>query len=576
MKELCFYLAKGRLIPKIVSFIAACAGFFLTLNTLEAAEIRVPSEEPTIQAAINVAVNGDTVLVAPGTYQETINFRGKAITVASTDGPEVTIIDGNRAGPVVTFASGEGRASVLTGFTVQNGNTVFPFAEGGGITIQRSSPTISANMIINNTGCDGLGIGIGFGSPLIQGNVISDNIRSGCTGGTGGGGIAVRGNSTAEIVENIISNNSTGAGGGGISLFASGSTIVQSNVITGNRSEVGGISMLNDVSGVSIVQNLITGNHGFGGGINWSNPPSAVVNNTIADNDGPGIFAGAFFANTRLINNIIVATGNQNAMFCDRSGITTPTNFSFNDVFSPEGIAYGGMCMDQTGQNGNISADPLFVDPLTGDYHLQPGSPAIDAGDNTVADLPATDLDGNPRIVDGTGMGQAIIDMGVYEFFLAVSPRTILFLVSQPGDFIGQGMQFTLTAADGTFSASRTSDNGVQISFFGAPGNFWFLNFAAPMRTDVTPGTYENATRWPFQAPTDPGLSVVGQGRGCNTLTGRFVVDEAVYGPGGEVESFAADLEQHCEGAPPALFGQARFNSTVPLTSSSLVHKTRR
>ena len=69
--------------------------------------IHVPADQSTIQAAINAAKNGDTVLVAPGTYIENINFNGKAITVTSSGGPSVTIIDGRAKASVVTFNTGE-------------------------------------------------------------------------------------------------------------------------------------------------------------------------------------------------------------------------------------------------------------------------------------------------------------------------------------------------------------------------------------------------------------------------------------------------------------------------------------
>src|SRR5262245_56070479 len=118
--------------------------FLNVAGELDAASIiRVPADQPTIQGAINAASNGDLVQVAPGTYIENINFLGKAIRVASEQGPEVTIIDGNQAGPVVTFASGETAQSVLNGFTVRNGKAaVSPILEGGGIRIANSSPTI--------------------------------------------------------------------------------------------------------------------------------------------------------------------------------------------------------------------------------------------------------------------------------------------------------------------------------------------------------------------------------------------------------------------------------------------------
>src|SRR5437899_321870 len=83
--------------------------------------IHVPLNQPGIQAGIDAAANGDTVLVASGTYFENINFHGKAITVTSEQGPGVTVIDGGARDSVVTLVSGEGPSSMLSGFTVQNG-----------------------------------------------------------------------------------------------------------------------------------------------------------------------------------------------------------------------------------------------------------------------------------------------------------------------------------------------------------------------------------------------------------------------------------------------------------------------
>lgn len=81
---------------------------------------------------------------------------------------------------------------------------------------------------------------------------------------------------------------------------------------------------------------------------------------------------------------------------------------------------------------------------------------------------------------------------------------------------------------------------------------------------------YENATRYPFQSPTLPGLDVSGDGRGCNTLTGRFDILEISYASG-QISSFAADFEQHCEGGTPALFGSVRYNASVGFPASARV-----
>ncbi len=98
--------------------------------------INVPGDQPTIQAGIGVAVNGDEVVVAPGTYFEAINFNGKAITLRSSDGADVTIIDGTGFFHVVQCLSGEGPETILDGFTITGGNAngTFPDYSGAGCT----------------------------------------------------------------------------------------------------------------------------------------------------------------------------------------------------------------------------------------------------------------------------------------------------------------------------------------------------------------------------------------------------------------------------------------------------------
>jgi hypothetical protein len=159
----------------------------------------------------------------------------------------------------------------------------------------------------------------------------------------------------------------------------------------------------------------------------------------------------------------------------------------------------------------------------------------------------------------------AVLALGAVLSARAEAQTTILFLDSQPGDYIGGGVQHTVMPATGSFTASRNFDNGVSISV-NTSGGVWSLAFAAPGDATLTPGTYDHATRWPFQSPTSPGLSVSGMGRGCNTLTGNFVVREALYGATGQVLAFAADFEQHCEGGGAALLGSIRVNSPVPFT----------
>lgn len=398
--------------------------------------INVPANQPTIQAGINAANSGDTVLVAPGKYVENINFGGKAITVTSSGGPSVTTIDGGAKGSVVTFNTGETQNSKLNGFTITNGfqNGLW----GAGIYISAASPTITGNVITGNHGAVGIGIYVGGGSPLIQNNTITANDQKGAGGGgEGGGGILVSGNSTTpanpQIIGNTITNNSTAIGGGdggGISIDYFSSPLIQGNLIQGNTAynDGGGISVASYNSPV-IVQNVIINNSVVGdysGGGMWvsvNNSPENFTNNTIAANTTAynrtsGIFVTGFAQNATFTNNIVVATAGQATVTCDSSYSSISPVLSYNDAYSSSGQNWAGIC-NTTSRPGNISADPLFLSAT--DFHIQWGSPAVDAGNNSAPNLPATDFDGNPRVVDGNGDGIATVDMGAYE----LSPTTI-------------------------------------------------------------------------------------------------------------------------------------------------------
>ena len=311
----------------------------------EAATIRVPADAATIQQAIDGAAAGDTVLVSPGTYVENITFRGKAITVASEQGPGVTIIDGNRAGSVVTFASGENRNAVLEGFTVRNGANNF---SGGGVLIQNSAPSIIGNWIVGNGACSGAGIYSYFSSPLIKGNTISRNYVYACSGASGLG-VYIGGDSAAELIENVITENSGVANGGGVTLFAAGRAVLRSNVISRNITSGfspctsgGGIWMVN-YSQATIVNNLVVGNAaGCGGGFYWggSSGVTTFVNNTFADNDGAegsAIAVSGVDARHVIYNNVIVGKGGQTAFYCGNSSSTPSPVLNTSDVFSSEG-----------------------------------------------------------------------------------------------------------------------------------------------------------------------------------------------------------------------------------------------
>jgi serine protease len=392
--------------------------------SVTAATIHVPANQPTIQAAIDAAVSGDTVLVAPGTYHEAINFNGKILTVTSEQGAAVTVIDASGHPTVVTFQSGETRNAILSGFTITGGRNIY---SGAGIAVSSSSPTIRDNIITGNSGCSGVGIDSYFSSPRIEHNTISRNVIDGCTGGWGIG-IYVGGNSNAEIIGNVIvDNRGEAASGGGVALFAAGNAVLVDNVIARNATAGaagcgwgGGLAIANFVQ-ATIVNNLIVGNSAcYGGALHWrgSSGNTMLVNNTIADNHAPswpGIYATAVDARNQIYNNIISARFGP-ALFCENGATVTPPTLDSNDVFSMQTAAYGGTCADQTGIRGNLSADPQFLDADAGKYRVGFSSPVVDAGNNWAPDIRMTDLAGNPRIA-GTNGGPDRIDIGAYEYF---------------------------------------------------------------------------------------------------------------------------------------------------------------
>ena len=308
--------------------------------TVTAEIIRIPADRPTIQAGIDAAVDGDTVLVADGTYtgngNRNIDFLGKAITVRSENGPTYCRIDngGEEGYRIFHFHSGESRDTVLEGFGIEGGCAV---EKGGGILCEGASPIIRGNIIRGNITYSaggfllgGGGIACYDGSPLITENTIKFNVGDvngggiycgpGCTAtitdniiegnfvdgffeGGNGGGIGANGASVV-IRNNILRDNTATEYGSGICCYYDCAVDISENLVTGGQ--IAGAIFLSDCTG-SFSGNDVIGNAGYWGTITCDDSSITIANNIINDN-GAGISisawswqpnAGAFEENTR-------------------------------------------------------------------------------------------------------------------------------------------------------------------------------------------------------------------------------------------------------------------------------------
>ncbi len=400
----------------------------------------------SVAAAADPAVdpNDFTILkieVHPGIYSENVFLQSGLCLLGA--GAATTIIAPPAAGPAVVVAPATGDTAV-DGFTIRGGTASF----GAGLLIQGGSPVISNNIIEENQARQagsfpGRGGGLGLsGTPLVEGNVIRNN-------------------------------TAVGGSGGGI-VVSSGSPIILRNWIQGNRALSsadsyfgygGGISVESTVQQPIIMNNEITGNlgQGAGGGIDLYRSSPMVINNVLAGNvaegvgrlpgDGGGINllgerSDPEFESPSIVNNVIAGNrargtgGGLNSL--KARPVIVRNDFHAN---APEDA---GNVRSPIGIDGNLSVDPGFVSgtfiPASGSLLIEAGSNGVlleeggADGDLTTRDdnlfrrlvlLPALDLAGTPRPLDGTGSGEARFDIGAYE---ALPPGSIA------GDVDGDGV----------------------------------------------------------------------------------------------------------------------------------------
>ena len=387
------------------SALTACYFFVILIMGLGpagksvAATICVPRDYSTIQKAVDAAGNGDKVRVSQGTYYENITMK-KGVTLEGGWNKNfshrdissyTTTIDGGKKGGWVV--SGANKAT-LDGFTIINGKAIEleDSTIGSGIYCLSTSPTIINNVIKAN---EPSGIYCSGSSAVVLNNVISNNEEA---------GIYLENGCSLKIKENTIRDNKNagiGTGGNATSLFDVRNNIINNNALAGIQ--------VKSATG-PIFNNIIYKNKDAG--IRCVNMPADIVNNTIVSNGQAGIAIEDPSLKPLIKNNIITHNVDSGIRAAGKGySYNLLASNNITDNCNPDYLwcirrQYGTYEDEQSFlEHNDIIADPLYVDAVHHDYHLQPTSPAIDAGD---PDAKFHDVNFPPS------MGSSINDMGAY------------------------------------------------------------------------------------------------------------------------------------------------------------------
>ena len=391
---------------------------FLIANT-----IHVPEDFVTIQSAINVSLDNDTVSVAAGFYEENINFIGKKVVVTSRYIIELdslliaaTVIDGGENGSVVTFNDGETNESVLQGFTLQNGtgNNMDPdengsfYTYGGGIYCAESDPIIRDCIIQNNTGHEGGGGGIFCytASPKFYGCTIVDNETDDV-----GGGLYSRSGGNPEFYNCVFSGNVAEFGGGCYLRHMSDPYMENVTFVDNLANSSGGGVVLKDDANLESNGLKIIGNtaEGLGGGLYVNNADPELSFLMVASNTSSS-GAGVYIRNTSVVNitnatitdnsaelygngiymrdgvnvtllNSIIWNNQESQVYFRTDGSDVELNISYSLLQDGESGIIDNDNGDINLGSGILDEDPYFCNGPGGNYFLRENSPCVDGGE---------------------------------------------------------------------------------------------------------------------------------------------------------------------------------------------------
>jgi hypothetical protein len=293
-----------------------------------------PTAFKTVQEGLDAAGEGDEIIVAPGTYPETIQFQGRNVILHSTDpsDPKIVastiIISGGAQASVVTFTGIETPECILFGFTIVNGNGDYGGGICGGTEETHTLATIRNNTITQNRAIHDGG-GIAFCDGVIEDNVISENAAA----ENGGGLHECQGMSR----DNLLTGNIASQSGGGLHRCHGP---VEDNTVSENEAGQDG-GGLYDCQG-PIRNNIITNNSSSysGGGMCWCHGP--IANNTISANAaarGGGLDECDGTIENNLIENNSASYGGGGVAWCE--GTVRNNIIRGNSAYYGGGLAWG-------------------------------------------------------------------------------------------------------------------------------------------------------------------------------------------------------------------------------------------
>jgi parallel beta-helix repeat protein len=415
-----------------------------------------------LQAAIDAAANGDEIIAAPGTYAETIDLRGKSIDLHSSSGALLTVIEAAELeASAVTCATNEGPDTVLDGFTIHGadivrGTIANPRGIGAGMFISGGSPTITNCIFMDNEANAGGGIYNENGSPAITHCMFEGNAAWFFGGGAiynEGGAPLIR---DCEFEGNGTETDFGSRGGAAILNEASNATIVDCDFEKGEGEEGEDFEPDGNVAnygGAPHIEHCEFEDNSVAM-FNYNSAPE-LVNCAFEDNE---IAINNVAGSAPLLTNCKFADNKRGAVLCDASNATL-TNCTFSGNMTGGHSGLGGAVDVIAGSNvsaancifwgntpeeihgegstvslrfcdilggypgeGNLDANPLFINEKAQNLRLSRGSPCVDAGDSAAVPAGITlDRDQRSRFFDDRciadhGRGAAPqVDLGAYE-----------------------------------------------------------------------------------------------------------------------------------------------------------------